>query len=156
MTPDRSHSDTVVRVANKVRVEGGLFRNIVLLTHFLRQRFFFFMYTSNSKSSGYCKSSFPVHTAFRSLIEIFWISTAFIFSDLGFFLKIFFGPFPSSFFFYPFRILFFFLFSSMYACVKCSSVVMKITPADLRNNVIIYFQNNLHRSLVKEPFTSHN
>ncbi len=43
MTPDRSHSDTVGRVANKVRVEGGLtssVQNIALLTHFLRQRFF--------------------------------------------------------------------------------------------------------------------
>ncbi len=49
MTPNRSHSDTVGRVANRVRVEGGeapstltsTFRNIALLTHFLRQRFFF-------------------------------------------------------------------------------------------------------------------
>ncbi len=47
MTPDRSRSDTVGRVANKVRVEGGFahstltstFGNITLLTHFLRQRF---------------------------------------------------------------------------------------------------------------------
>ncbi len=27
MTPDRSHSDTVGRVANKVKVEGGAFFN---------------------------------------------------------------------------------------------------------------------------------
>ncbi len=48
MTPDRSHSDTVGHVANKVRVEGGwppstltsTFQNIALLTHFLSQRFF--------------------------------------------------------------------------------------------------------------------
>ncbi len=47
MTPDRSHSDTVGRVANKVRVEGGeapfnpsTFRNIALLTHFLCPRDF--------------------------------------------------------------------------------------------------------------------
>ncbi len=46
MTPDRSHSDTVGRVANKVRVEWGAhptltstFRNIPLLTLFLRQIF---------------------------------------------------------------------------------------------------------------------
>ncbi len=49
MTPDRSHSDTVGRVANKVRVEEveapfnpSTFRNIALLTHFLRQRFLIF------------------------------------------------------------------------------------------------------------------
>ncbi len=48
MIPDRSHSDTVGRVANKVKVEGGkapfnpsTFRNIALLAHFQRQRFFF-------------------------------------------------------------------------------------------------------------------
>ncbi len=49
MTLDRSHSDTIGRVANKVRVEGGnppssltsMFRRIALLTQFLRQRFFF-------------------------------------------------------------------------------------------------------------------
>ncbi len=49
MTPDRSHSDTVGHVANKVRVEGAnppstptsTFRNIALPTHFLRQRFLY-------------------------------------------------------------------------------------------------------------------
>ncbi len=42
MTPDRLHRDTVGRLANKVRVEGGVtsaVRNISLLSHFLRQRF---------------------------------------------------------------------------------------------------------------------
>ncbi len=48
MAPDRLHSDTAGRVANKVRVKGGegpltsTFRNIALLTHFLRQRFFIY------------------------------------------------------------------------------------------------------------------
>ncbi len=28
MTPDRSHSDTAGRVVNKVRVEGGLVRDL--------------------------------------------------------------------------------------------------------------------------------
>ncbi len=42
MTLDRPHSDTVGRVANKVKPPSTLtstFRNISLLTHFLRQRF---------------------------------------------------------------------------------------------------------------------
>ncbi len=54
MTPDRSHSDTVERVANKVRVEGGeppstltsTFRNVAFLAHSLRQTFFFSNFTS--------------------------------------------------------------------------------------------------------------
>ncbi len=41
MTPDRSHSDTVGRVANKPpSTLTSTFRNIALLTHFPRQRFF--------------------------------------------------------------------------------------------------------------------
>ncbi len=62
MTPDRSHSNTVEHVANKLRVEWAkplstlicTFRNIVLLTHFLRQRFIL-NYFLPSKHSSFLK-----------------------------------------------------------------------------------------------------
>ncbi len=59
LPPDRSHSDTVGRVANKVRVEGG-FRNISLLTHVLSQRFLqyfdFLFFTHQNHISSHCVS----------------------------------------------------------------------------------------------------